>query len=33
MISSSHYALVTQTVKNLPAKRETGFDPWVAKVP
>ena len=26
-------SLVTQTVKNLPAVRETGFDPWVRKIP
>jgi len=24
---------VTQTVKNLPAIQETGFDPWVGKTP
>ena len=26
-------SLVAQMVKNLPAMRETGFDPWVRKVP
>ena len=26
-------SLVAQTVKNLPAMQETGFDPWVGKVP
>ena len=26
-------ALVTQTVKNLPAIQETGFYPWVGKIP
>ena len=25
--------LVAQSVKNLPAVQETGFDPWVAKIP
>ena len=26
-------SLVAQLVKNLPAKQETGFDPWVGKIP
>ena len=26
-------SLATQTVKNLPAVWETGFDPWVGKIP
>ena len=26
-------SLVAQMVKNLPAMRETGFDPWVRKIP
>ena len=26
-------SLVTQTVKNLPAMWETGFNPWVRKIP
>ena len=26
-------SLVAQMVKNLPAMRETGFDPWVGKIP
>ena len=31
---SSHWAsLVAQLVKNLPAMRVTGFDPWVRKIP
>ena len=25
-------SLVAQTVKNLPAMRETGFSPWVRKI-
>ena len=25
-------SLVAQTVKNLPAMQETGFDPWVGKI-
>ena len=25
--------MVAHTVKNLPAGRETGFDPWVRKIP
>ena len=24
---------MAQTVKNLPAMQETGFDPWVGKIP
>ena len=26
-------SLLAQKVKNLPAMRETGFDPWVGKIP
>ena len=26
-------SLMAQTVKNLPAMQETGFDPWVGKIP
>ena len=26
-------ALVAQRAKNLPAMRETGFDPWMGKIP
>ena len=26
-------SLVAQMVKNLPAMQETGFDPWVGKIP
>ena len=26
-------SLVSQMVKNVPAMRETGFDPWVGKIP
>ena len=26
-------SLVDQVVKNLPAMRKTGFDPWIEKVP
>ena len=26
-------SLVTQSVKNLPPTQETGFDPWVGKIP
>ena len=26
-------SLVTQLVKNLPPMQETGFDPWVGKIP
>ena len=26
-------SLVAQSVKNLPAMRETRFDPWVGKIP
>ena len=26
-------SLVAQTVKNLPVMWETGFDPWVGKIP
>ena len=26
-------SLVAQRVKNLPAMQETGFDPWVGKIP
>ena len=26
-------SLVAQTVKNLPAMQETGFNPWVGKIP
>ena len=26
-------SLVTQTVKNPPAVQETGFNPWVRKIP
>ena len=26
-------SLVAETVKNLPAMQETGFDPWVRKIP
>ena len=26
-------SLVAQSVKNLPAVQETGFDPWVGKIP
>ena len=26
-------SLVTQTVKSLPAMQETGFHPWVGKIP
>ena len=26
-------SLVAQTVKNLPVKQETWFDPWVGKIP
>ena len=26
-------SLVAQSVKNLPAVQETGFDPWVRKIP
>ena len=29
----AQYFLVAQMVKNLPAIREPGFDPWVGKVP
>ena len=29
----SWVSLVAQLVKNLPAMRETGFDPWVGKIP
>ena len=25
--------LVAQTLKSLPSKQETGFDPWVRKIP
>ena len=32
-----HYSwaslVVAQMVKNLPAMQETGFDPWVGKIP
>ena len=32
-----HYSwaslMVAQMVKNLPAMQETGFDPWVGKIP
>ena len=31
--SSSRASLVAQLVKNLPAMRETWFDPWVGKIP
>ena len=24
---------MVQTIKNLPAKQETGFDPWVGEIP
>ena len=27
------YPLVAQMVKQLPAMQETGFDPWVGKIP
>jgi len=30
---SSGASLVAQTVKSLTAMRETGFDPWVGKIP
>ena len=26
-------SLVAQSLKNLPAVQETGFDPWVRKIP
>ena len=26
-------SLVAQMVKNLPAMQETGFDPWISKIP
>ena len=26
-------SLVDQVIKNLPAMRKTGFDPWIEKVP
>ena len=26
-------SLVAQIVKNLPAMQETGFDPWVGRIP
>ena len=26
-------SLVAETAKNLPAMQETGFDPWVRKIP
>jgi len=26
-------SLVAQTVKDLPAMRETGFNPWVGRIP
>ena len=28
-----HASLVPQTVKNLPAMRRPGLDPWVRKIP
>ena len=33
MLSIFWASLVTQLVKNLPAMWETGFDPWVGKIP
>ena len=33
ILSFSHFSLVAQTVKNPPAVWETGFDPWVGKIP
>ena len=27
------FPLVVQTEQNLPAMQETGFDPWVGKIP
>ena len=31
-LQSHRASLVAQTVKNLPAIRETGFNPWVRKI-
>ena len=31
--SGKRVSLVTQMVKHLPPVRETGFDPWVRKIP
>ena len=33
LLQNSWASLVAQLVKNLPAKWETGFDPWVRKIP
>ena len=33
MLDMSCCTLVAQTVKNLPAMQETGFDPWIGKIP
>ena len=33
ILSFSHFSLVAQTVKNPSAVWETGFDPWVGKIP
>ena len=32
-VQHSWASLVAQMVKNLPALRDTGFDPWVGKIP
>ena len=31
-LKASYTSLVAQTVKNLPARQETRFDPWVGKI-
>ena len=33
LLPSNGASLMAQTVKNLPAMRETWFDPWVGKIP
>ena len=32
-LQHSEASLVAQLIKNLSAMRETGFDPWVGKIP
>ena len=32
-LRNTRASLVTQVVKNQPARQETGFDPWVGKIP
>ena len=32
-LQHSEASFVAQLIKNLPAMQETGFDPWVGKIP